>query len=75
MNEPTALRSIGAVRPRKDADAKVTGAAVYTVDIELPGMLLAKALRSPHAHARLVTIDASKARKVPGLRGLSASRW
>ena len=67
MNEPTVLRSIGAERPRKDADAKVTGATVYTVDIDLPGMLVAKALRSPHAHARVVTIDASKARQVPGV--------
>jgi CO/xanthine dehydrogenase Mo-binding subunit len=53
--------------PRVDAPAKVTGTARYTADVRLPGMLHAKVLRSPHAHARLVSVDASRARALPGV--------
>jgi CO/xanthine dehydrogenase Mo-binding subunit len=53
--------------PRVDADAKTTGAARYTVDLALPRMLHAKVLRSPHAHARLVAIDARRAAALPGV--------
>jgi CO/xanthine dehydrogenase Mo-binding subunit len=55
---------------RVDAPAKVTGTARYTADISLPGMLHAKVLRSPHAHARLVWLDASRARAVPGVHAI-----
>lgn len=55
---------------RADAPAKVTGTARYTADVRLPGMLHAKVLRSPHAHARLVTVDASRARALPGVRAV-----
>ena len=48
-------------------DAKVTGKAVYTSDIQLPGMAHARILRSPVAHARLVKVDASRARELPGV--------
>ncbi|MFK0039419.1 xanthine dehydrogenase family protein molybdopterin-binding subunit [Paenarthrobacter sp. NPDC090517] len=58
---------VGRDRPRLDSTAKVTGRAVYTVDIEKPGMLHAKVLRSPHAHARILRIDASAARSLPGV--------
>ena len=46
---------------------KVTGAARYLDDLELPGMLQARILRSPHAHARLKGIDTSKAEALPGV--------
>jgi CO/xanthine dehydrogenase Mo-binding subunit len=60
-----------AAAPRRvDAPAKVTGAARYTTDIRLPGMLHAKVLRSPHAHARLISVDASRARALPGVRAV-----
>ncbi|MGH7003611.1 MAG: hypothetical protein ACREIP_06655, partial [Alphaproteobacteria bacterium] len=62
----TTLAAIGTMRPRIDADLKITGAARYTVDLALPRMLHAKALRSPHAHARVTSIDASRARAMPG---------
>lgn len=52
---------------RVDGVEKVTGKAVYTGDIELPGMAYAKILRSPVPHARLVNIDATNARKVTGV--------
>ena len=59
-----------AAAPRADAPAKVTGTARYTADVRLPGMLHAKVLRSPHAHARLVSVDASRARELPGVRAV-----
>lgn len=60
-------RVVGRDEPRADANAKVTGKAVYTTDIVRPGMLHAKILRSPHAHARILSIDASRARRLAGV--------
>lgn len=53
---------------RVDALEKVTGKAVYCTDIKLPGMLYVKVLRSPHPHARIVSIDTRKAAQLPGVR-------
>src|SRR5690606_21853058 len=53
-----------------DGAGKVTGTAVYTDDIMLPGMLHAKILRSPHPHARIVSIDTSAAEAMPGVRAV-----
>lgn len=64
------LRNIGVPGHRGDANDKITGGAVYTVDITLPGMLHARVLRSPHAHARLVSINADAARAVPGVHAV-----
>ena len=50
------------------ARAKVSGAVSYVADMEFPGQLYAKALRSPYAHAKLIRIDASKAAVLPGVR-------
>ena len=58
---------VGRDRPRLDSTAKVTGRALYTVDIKKAGMLHAKVLRSPHAHARILGIDASAARALAGV--------
>ncbi len=55
---------------RIDARDKVTGQAVYTVDVRLPGMLFAKALHAPWAHARVRRLDWSKALALPGVRGV-----
>jgi CO/xanthine dehydrogenase Mo-binding subunit len=72
MNEISPnLRVVGRDVSRADAVPKITGAATYTVDITYPGMLHAKVLRSPHAHARLVSIDASKARAMPGVHAVA----
>ena len=60
-------RVIGTRPVRHDGVDKVTGAARYGADITLPGMLHAKVLRSPHAHARIRSIDASKAEALPGV--------
>ncbi|HEY7676389.1 MAG TPA: molybdopterin cofactor-binding domain-containing protein, partial [Candidatus Methylomirabilis sp.] len=54
--------------PRKDAREKVTGRAAYTVDLRVPGMVDGWVLRSPHSHARIVSIDTAAAGLVPGVR-------
>lgn len=55
--------------PRIEALAKVTGAARYTVDVKPEGTLIAKVLRSPHAHARVRSIDWKEALASPGVHG------
>ncbi len=61
------LKVLGTSKPLVDGPMKVTGEAVYTDDISFPNMLYAKILRSPHAHARILAIDASKALAYPGV--------
>jgi CO/xanthine dehydrogenase Mo-binding subunit len=61
------VSAIGIDAPRVDGPAKVTGAATYTADIVLPGMLHAKVLRSTLPHARLVRVDASAAERELGV--------
>ncbi|HZT09126.1 MAG TPA: xanthine dehydrogenase family protein molybdopterin-binding subunit [Chloroflexota bacterium] len=60
-------QAIGRPVPKPDAYLKATGTAVYAGDIRLPGMLEARVLRSPHPHARIVSIDTSEAEKLPGV--------
>jgi CO/xanthine dehydrogenase Mo-binding subunit len=55
---------------RHDGIDKVTGRARYGADINLPGMLHGKVLRSPHAHARIVAIDVSRAAALPGVKAI-----
>jgi len=61
---------IGRPIPRTDNTEKVTGEARYTSDVLLPGTLWAKTLRSPHPHARILRIDASRAETAPGVRAV-----
>ncbi|HZU05863.1 MAG TPA: xanthine dehydrogenase family protein molybdopterin-binding subunit [Chloroflexota bacterium] len=61
---------VGQRVPRIDAGEKVTGAAQYVADIKLPGMLVGRVLRSPYPHARILHIDTSRARRVPGVRAV-----
>jgi CO/xanthine dehydrogenase Mo-binding subunit len=61
---------IGKSQPRIDGQERVSGKAKYTSDIELPGMLYAKVLRSPYPHARIKKIDISKAENLPGVRAV-----
>ena len=63
-------RVVGQSLPRMDAPGKVTGTAVYAADFALPGMLHGKILRSREPHARLVRIDAERARALPGVRAV-----
>jgi xanthine dehydrogenase YagR molybdenum-binding subunit len=55
---------------RVDGPLKVSGAAEYTHDRRPEGMLYGRVLRSPHAHARVVSVDASVARSMPGVRAV-----
>ena len=64
------LSWIGKSVPRINGRAKVTGAARFTVDLKLPGMLYGRLLRSPHPHARLLKLDLSAAARHPGVRAV-----
>lgn len=64
------LSVIGKRTSRLDARLKATGAARYTSDVRLPGMLYGHMLRSPHPHARDRSIDTSAAERYPGVRAV-----
>jgi CO/xanthine dehydrogenase Mo-binding subunit len=55
---------------RQDAFERVSGQAVFTRDVDLPGMLYAKILLSPYAHARIKSIDTSQAEALMGVRDI-----
>jgi len=57
-----------------DAAQKAKGAALFTDDLILPGMLYGRILRSPVAHARIVSIDTSRAEELPGVKGVVTGR-
>ncbi|MBI2954274.1 MAG: molybdopterin-dependent oxidoreductase [Chloroflexi bacterium] len=59
--------SIGRRVPRVDGLQLVTGGALYTADVALPRMLHGRILRSPHAHARVLCVDAERAKRVRGV--------
>ncbi|MEX1095138.1 MAG: xanthine dehydrogenase family protein molybdopterin-binding subunit [Planctomycetales bacterium] len=61
---------IGTRPVRHDGHDKVTGRAKYGADVRLAGMLHGAVLRSPHAHARILSIDASEAERMPGVRAV-----
>src|SRR3989304_5795302 len=67
-------RYVGRSGPRVDGLEKVTGRAVYGVDVEMPGMLYGAVVRSPYAHARIVDIDTSGAWKISGVKAVVAGR-
>ena len=62
--------SIGQSVSRRDLPGKLTGEAKYAADVQLPGMLTGKILRSPHPHATIVSIDATAARDLPGVHAI-----
>ena len=68
--EAPTYRLLGGRIPYVEGPLKVTGRAEYTDDIKRPGMLVARLLRSPWAHARLKAIDVSKARALPGVHAV-----
>jgi 4-hydroxybenzoyl-CoA reductase alpha subunit len=61
---------VGQRVPLIDGASKVTGQAVYTDDIQMPGTLVGKILRSPWPHARIARLDTSRARAMPGVRAV-----
>jgi xanthine dehydrogenase YagR molybdenum-binding subunit len=66
------LRVVGTDVPRVDGRAKADGSARYTYDVAPPGLAYAKALRCPHAHAKVVSVDVSAAEKMPGVLAAEA---
>jgi len=58
---------IGARFPRKEDPRLMTGDAIFTDDVTLPGMVYLTLVRSPHAHARIRGVDSTAARKEPGV--------
>jgi len=64
------LKTLGHATTRIDAQLRVSGKATYTSDYHLPGMLYGRVLRSPHPHARIKSIDASKALAMPGVKAV-----
>ena len=63
-------RVVGKPIPRVDAYERVSGTAVYTLDMTLPDMLHAAIVRCPHAHARVLSVDTSRAEGMPGVRAV-----
>lgn len=63
-------KAVGQPVRRVDGVAKVTGRARYVGDVDLPGMLFGRCLRSPHPSARIVSIDVDKAKALPGVRAV-----
>ncbi len=66
-----AYKVVGTRPIRHDGADKVTGKAVYGTDLSLPGMLWGKVLRSPHAHARIKSIDTSRAEAHPDVKAVA----
>lgn len=73
VNWPASPSVIGTHVQRLDGPDKVTGRAKYTFDIARPGMLYARIVRSPYPHARVISVDFSKALKMPGVK--TALAW
>jgi xanthine dehydrogenase YagR molybdenum-binding subunit len=64
------LKIVGKPAPRVDGKLKVTGQARYTADVRLPGLLFARRVVSPYAHARVKSIDTSAAERLPGVKAV-----
>ncbi|MFD7048676.1 molybdopterin-dependent oxidoreductase [Streptomyces mirabilis] len=67
---PSAGEAVGRNLPAPAGPQVVTGTARYTFDVDIPGMLHMKLLRSPHAHARILAVDTSAALRVPGVHAV-----
>jgi CO/xanthine dehydrogenase Mo-binding subunit len=68
------VKGVGISIPRPDGPEKVTGRVQYVADIQAKGLLHAKLLRSPHAHAKIVSIDTSAAKALPGVRAVITAK-
>ena len=74
LAEPAQYRIVGTRAPRLDGLEKVTGAARFGADIHLAGMLHGKMLTSPHAHARILSIDTRDAEATPGVKAVITAK-
>ena len=73
-NLPPGSSPVGSRVPMVDSVDKVTGAGKYADDLALPGMLVARILHSPHAHARIRSIDTSEAERLSGVHAVVTGR-
>ena len=74
MNIVTNNKWIGQRTIRPDGADKVTGRAAFAADTNMPGMIWGKIKRSPHPHARIISIDTSKAEALPGVKAVVTAR-
>ena len=74
MNVVTNNKWIGQRTIRPDGVDKVTGRAAFAADTTMPGMIWGKVLRSPHPHARIKSIDTSKAERLPGVKAVVTAK-
>jgi len=65
---------VGKSVPRIDGKGMVTGQTKYAFDVSFPNMLVGKMIRSPHAHAKIISIDTSKAEALPGVRAVITAK-
>src|SRR5512143_2747 len=72
-NEQAVYQVLGTRPIRHDGTDKVTGRALYGIDTRQPGMLYGSVLRSPHAHARILSIDTRQAEALPGVKAVVTS--
>lgn len=72
--DPSGTKLLGKRVSRIDGPGKTAGEAPYTYDIRRPGMLYARVLRSPHAHAKVTAIDVSAAEKMPGVKAIDVAK-
>ena len=74
MSEKKEYKVIGTRPIRHDGVDKVTGRALYGADFQITGLLHGRVLRSPHAHARILAIDTSRAEAYPGVKGVVTAK-
>ena len=74
MPENKDYKVIGTRPIRHDGVDKVTGRALYGADFQMAGLLHGRVLRSPHAHARILSIDTSRAEALPGVKGVVTAK-
>src|SRR5919206_4698646 len=75
MNDVVGRYKWVGTRPiRPDGVPKVTGRAMYAADYTMPGAIVGRILRSPHAHARIRSIDTSKAERLPGVKAVVTAK-
>ena len=73
MGEAREFKYIGQRTIRPDGPDKVTGRANFGADLTLPGMIWGRILRSPHAHAKILSIDTSKAEALAGVMAVATA--
>jgi 4-hydroxybenzoyl-CoA reductase subunit alpha len=74
MSASPKTNTVGKRMPMTDARTKILGLGKYADDLVVPGMLFGRILHSPHAHARILSIDTQRAASLPGVRGIVTGR-